>query len=150
MAYSPIAQWQSTRLLIEWLLVRIQLGEQHHNPGSKALGFLLFYRPVNLFSVPGWGWCQDLVDGLSLSKLPPEHSPIAQWQSTRLLIERLLVRIQLGEQKAQALKPGPYFFPQPGRMLGGVRATALTGASGNYRLRCPRLPWSVPPRPNQN
>ena len=40
-----------------------------------------------------------MVDGVSLSKLPPEHSPIAQWQSTRLLIEWLLVRIQLGEQK---------------------------------------------------
>ena len=39
------------------------------------------------------------MDGVSLSKLPPEHSPIAQWQSTRLLIEWLLVRIQLGEQK---------------------------------------------------
>ena len=46
------------------------------------------------------------------------YSSIAQWQSIRLLIEGLLVRVQLEEQD----KAGPGSFPGPAfvRLHGGV------------------------------
>ena len=59
------------------------------------------------------------MDGVSLSKLPPEHSPMAQWQSTRLLIEWLLVRIQLGEQKDPGRIAWVFLYLR-GRELGRV------------------------------
>lgn len=45
--------------------------------------------------------CQDIGN---------EHSPIAQWQSIRLLIEGLLVRVQLGEQvtRSEDFLPGVF------------------------------------------
>ena len=48
------------------------------------------------------GRASDLVDYKALGRVTAEHSPIAQWQSTRLLIAGLLVRVQLGEQNSPA------------------------------------------------
>src|SRR5690606_4894477 len=39
---SPVAQWQSTRLLTEGLLVRVQPGEPTQKPAAFASGFLRF------------------------------------------------------------------------------------------------------------